>query len=81
MSKKLYKSNDRVLCGVLGGFGEYFNVDPNIVRLIFIGILLFTWFVPMTIFYIIAAIIMPTRPSHRTGKNYDYDIKDGDYRD
>ena len=58
MSKKLYKSqNSRMLCGVCGGIAEYFNIDPTIVRLIFVflglsggtGIL----------FYIIAAVVTP----------------------
>lgn len=36
-SKKLYRSeSDRILGGVAAGLGQYFGVDPNIVRLIFI---------------------------------------------
>ena len=32
--KRLYKSKtNRVLCGVCGGIGEYFGIDPTIVRL------------------------------------------------
>ena len=35
MEKKLYRSNtNKMLCGVCGGIGEYFNIDPTIVRLI-----------------------------------------------
>ena len=58
MEKKLRKSSvDKKLCGVCGGIGEYFNVDPTVVRLLWIlfslaggaGLLA----------YIIAAIIMP----------------------
>ncbi|CUX45553.1 PspC domain-containing protein [Clostridium sp. C105KSO13] len=56
--KKLYRSRtDRMLCGVCGGIGEYFNIDATIVRLLFVllgvsggtGILA----------YFIAAIIIP----------------------
>ena len=33
--KKLYRSSrDKMLCGVCGGIGEYFNVDPNAVRIV-----------------------------------------------
>lgn len=33
--KRLYKSRtNRVLCGVCGGIGEYFGIDPTIVRLL-----------------------------------------------
>ena len=35
--KKLYKSDtNRMICGVCGGVGEYFNIDPTIVRLLFV---------------------------------------------
>lgn len=55
--RKLYKSRNRMLCGVCGGIGEYFNIDPTVIRLLWIifsvvggcGILA----------YIIAAIVIP----------------------
>lgn len=35
--KKLYRSQEnRVIGGVCGGLGEYFNIDPVLVRLIFV---------------------------------------------
>lgn len=35
MDKKLYKSREnRVICGVCGGIGEYFNIDPTVIRLL-----------------------------------------------
>ena len=56
--KRLYKtSTNRILCGVCGGIGEYFNVDPTIIRLIFV---LFVFGVGSGLLaYIVAAIIMP----------------------
>ena len=40
--KKLYRSNtDRKLCGVCGGLAEYFDIDPTIIRLIFVFLTLF----------------------------------------
>ena len=34
-TKRLQKSdNNRVLCGVCGGIGEYFNLDPVVIRLL-----------------------------------------------
>jgi len=60
---KLYKSDtDRMIVGVCGGIGEYFNIDPTLVRL---GWVLLS--IPTAIFggvfaYIIAAIIIPNRP-------------------
>ena len=33
--KKLYRSStNRMLCGVCAGIGDYLNVDPTIIRLI-----------------------------------------------
>ena len=34
MEKKLYRSRtDKKICGVCGGMGKYFGIDPTIVRL------------------------------------------------
>lgn len=57
--KRLYRSNsDRKVAGVLGGIANYFNIDPTIVRLVFI-ILLIPSFFSISILYVIAAMIMP----------------------
>lgn len=32
--KKLYKSNNRMICGVCAGIAEYLGIDPTVVRLI-----------------------------------------------
>lgn len=61
MEKRLYKSDDnKVLCGVCGGIGEFFGIDPTVVRLIWGLLALFAG--SGILFYIIAAIIMPRRP-------------------
>lgn len=40
--KKLYRSEtNRMLAGVAGGLGEYFGVDPTIIRLIFVLLTVF----------------------------------------
>jgi phage shock protein PspC (stress-responsive transcriptional regulator) len=42
MDKRLYRSrSDRMLGGVCGGLGAYFNVDPSLVRLAFVLLLVF----------------------------------------
>jgi len=59
--KRLYKSRiNRVLCGVCGGIGEYFNIDPTIIRLLFVVLTLGAF--SGVLLYIIAAIIMPEKP-------------------
>lgn len=56
--KRLYRSNNnKVLLGICGGIGEYLNVDPVVIRLLWVifccmggsGVLA----------YIVAAIIIP----------------------
>lgn len=37
MEKKLYRSSsNKMIAGVCAGLGEYFGVDPTIVRIIFV---------------------------------------------
>jgi len=57
--KKLTKSNNRKLFGVCGGVAEYFDVDPTIVRIVWV-ILAFFWGAGIAI-YIIAGLIMPDK--------------------
>jgi len=57
--KKLYRSTtNRFIAGVFGGLGEYFNIDPTILRLIFI-VLLIPSFMTFAIIYLLAAVIIP----------------------
>ena len=55
--KRLVKSHDKKLCGVCGGIAEYFNIDPSLVRLVWLLAVLFAG--TGILAYIIAAIIMP----------------------
>ncbi|OGR44653.1 MAG: PspC domain-containing protein [Elusimicrobia bacterium GWA2_61_42] len=62
--KRLYRSNDnKVFAGVLGGLGEYFEVDPVLLRLGFVFLLLATAVVPGVIAYVAAVFIVPKRPA------------------
>ena len=65
--KRLYRSrNERMLFGVCGGIGEYFDIDATVIRILFVlfalviggGILL----------YIILLIIMPLEPDSSVGE-------------
>ena len=58
--KRLYRSRiQRMLCGVCCGIGEYFNIDPTLIRLVFV---LFGCTGGGILAYIIAAIIIPDGP-------------------
>ena len=56
--KKLLRSVDnRMVCGVCGGIGNYFNVDPTLIRLVWVLASFFGG--SGLLVYIIAAIIIP----------------------
>ena len=58
--KQLCKSNtNKKIAGVCGGIGEYFDIDPTIVRLGFVA--LSFMFGGGLVVYILASIIMPDR--------------------
>lgn len=60
--KKLYRSRtDRVLFGVCGGLGKYFEVDPVIFRILFV--ILFFIDGAGFIGYLIMALIIPAEKS------------------
>ncbi len=64
MEKRLLKSNDRILTGVLGGIAEYYNLEPSILRICYAALTLFTVCFPGIILYIIMALVIPKRDKH-----------------
>lgn len=67
--KRLTRSrNDKVLFGVCGGVGKYFDIDPVIIRIIFL-VLLFTAGVGF-LAYIIAIFIIPEDDKSYFNKRY-----------
>ncbi|WP_028506034.1 PspC domain-containing protein [Ruminococcus sp. FC2018] len=58
--RRLYKAkNNRILFGVCGGIGDYFGVDPNVIR---IGTVLLACTGTGLVAYIAAAILLPEKP-------------------
>ena len=67
LRKKLTKSsNNRVIAGVLGGFGEYLNVKPNTLRIIYLIITALTSFIPGIVIYLMLTVLMPDDPHRAT---------------
>ncbi len=61
MDRKLYRSrSDKVLGGVCGGLAEYFDVDPVLIRVLFVAVTLGGG--AGILAYIILWIVMPQRP-------------------
>lgn len=62
MSKQLYRSRtNRKIAGVCGGLGEYMNLDPTIIRLIWVLLILCAG--TGLLAYMIAALIIPENPN------------------
>jgi phage shock protein C len=65
MVKKLYKSQtDRVFAGVIGGIGEYYEIDPTIIRLAYILVAILTGIFPAIVGYFVAYLVVPKHPDH-----------------
>ena len=55
--KRLYRSRtNRMVLGVCGGMGEYLNIDPTIIRLLFV---LFAFTSTSIILYLACMFVIP----------------------
>ena len=62
--KRLYRSRkDKILGGVAGGMANYFNIDPTLIRLLWV-LFDFFWGIGILV-YIIAWIITPLEPKRK----------------
>lgn len=63
MEKKLTRSRkNRIFAGVMGGLGEFFGIDPTLLRLGYGILTVFSGFFPGIIGYILAVLIVPEAP-------------------
>jgi phage shock protein C len=70
-ARKLYRSrSDRMLGGVCGGLGDYFRVDPTLMRLIFV--VLFLLGGHGLLVYLILWIIIPLEPAFMPAAPYTH---------
>lgn len=56
--KKLTKSRDKWLCGVIGGLAEYFGWDRDVSRMFFLVIVAFGAGSPLLL-YVLLYLMMP----------------------
>lgn len=56
--RKLYRSKNKVIGGVCAGLAEYFDIDPIIMRLLFV-VFLFSGFGLLV--YLLAWIFVPSK--------------------
>ena len=63
MEKKLTRSRtERMVAGVMGGLGEFFGIDPVLLRLAYLILTVFTGLFPGIIGYGLAILIVPEAP-------------------
>jgi phage shock protein PspC (stress-responsive transcriptional regulator) len=59
--RKLYRrADDRVLAGVCGGLADYFDIDPTLVRVLWVIFSLF--YLIGVIAYIVLTLVIPVEP-------------------
>ena len=59
MAKTFHRSkSDKWITGVCGGLAETYSWDSNLVRLIYILLLLLLGIIPLLVVYIVASIIV-----------------------
>jgi phage shock protein C len=62
--KRIFRSGcDRRLAGVCGGLGEYFGIDPVLVRLAWVLATCLTGVLPGILGYLAAWLIVPDQPT------------------
>ncbi|MHB9134216.1 MAG: PspC domain-containing protein [Armatimonadota bacterium] len=68
MMRQFYRSrSNRMVAGVLGGIGEAYGVDPNILRILFVLLMVATGIFPLLIAYLLAWIAIPEGTTVMTG--------------
>jgi phage shock protein C len=71
-SRKLYRSRkDKVIGGVCGGLGEYFDIDPSLIRLLWVVVVFMGG--SGVFIYIILWIVLPEGENNSELK----EVKDG----
>jgi phage shock protein C len=65
MAKRLHRSRtEKMIAGVCGGLGEYLDMDPTVVRLIFVAIVLLagTGILAYLILWVVMPLDLPASP-------------------
>ena len=52
-------SRDKMIAGICGGLGEYFDVDPTAIRIGYVVISVFSVAFPGILVYLLAWLIIP----------------------
>ena len=58
MEKKLRRTNDKMIAGVCAGLAHYFDLDPTVIRIVYVLLSIFTAFAGVLV-YLILWLVMP----------------------
>ena len=63
-NRQLYRSrDDRMIGGICAGLGEFFGIDPTIMRLIFVfGAIFFGFPGALVLIYLVMLLVVPEAP-------------------
>jgi phage shock protein C len=62
--KHIYRSKkQKKIFGICGGFGETYDIDPNLVRLVAVFLCFVTGILPLVLTYLVAREIVPEEPT------------------
>lgn len=78
MNKRLYRSENKLVGGVLAGLAEYFAQDTTLWRLGFVILLIVTGLMPGVLIYLIAWVIIPLQPHVEPAPREDYTVSDNE---
>ncbi|MBO4578170.1 MAG: PspC domain-containing protein [Paludibacteraceae bacterium] len=59
MAKQLLRSRNKMIGGVCAGIAEYFDLDPTLVRVLYVVLTIFSAAFPGLLLYIILLLLMP----------------------
>ncbi|WP_220730174.1 PspC domain-containing protein [Apilactobacillus zhangqiuensis] len=70
---KIYRSQtDRVLTGLLGGVAEYFHINSQLLRIIFVVLSIYPGhLIAGLLIYLICLVIVPVNPNVYGGRHTD----------
>jgi phage shock protein C len=57
--KRLTRSKDKMLAGVLAGIADYLNIDPTVIRILYVVLSIASIGFPGLVAYLIMWIIIP----------------------
>jgi len=60
---QLYRSrSDRKVVGVCAGIGQYFSIDPTVIRIVWVFLTIISGFIPGIVVYFVFSLLIPEEP-------------------